>query len=82
MIRLDTWLREGARHPQRTRLFTMAIFAVPVREQVCTTKEGRFEDKKSNKIDPGGSSQNSIELKYSKCKVKLTKWKSSSASFR
>jgi hypothetical protein len=50
MIRLDTWLREGARHPQRTRLFTMATFAVPVREQVCTTKEGRFEDKKSNKI--------------------------------
>jgi len=32
--------------------------------------------------DPGGSSQNSIELKYYKCKVKLTKWKSSSAAFR
>jgi hypothetical protein len=50
MIRLDTWLHEGARHPQRTRRFTMATFAVPVREQGCTTKEGRFEDKKSKKI--------------------------------
>jgi hypothetical protein len=34
------------------------------------------------KIDPGGSSQNSIELKYSNGKVKLTKWKSSSTAFR
>jgi hypothetical protein len=34
------------------------------------------------RFDPGGSSQNSIDLKYSKCKLKLTKWKSSSEAFR
>jgi len=34
------------------------------------------------RFDPGGSSQNLIELKYSKRKVNLTKWKSSLASFR
>jgi len=33
------------------------------------------------RFDPGGSSQNSIELKYSNGKVKFTKWKSSSAAF-
>jgi hypothetical protein len=40
----------------------------------CTRGHGSYH--------PGGSSQNSIELKYSNGKVKFTKWKSSSAAFR
>jgi hypothetical protein len=33
------------------------------------------------RFDPGGSYENSIELNYSKCKVKLKKWKISSTAF-
>jgi hypothetical protein len=49
MIRLDTWVSEGAQHPQRMRRFTMVTFGVPIREQVTQPRKEDFEDKESKK---------------------------------
>jgi hypothetical protein len=56
-IHLGDWVHEGARRfiwthgftkghdtPKGCTRFTMVTFGVPIREQGCTTKEGRFEE--------------------------------------
>jgi hypothetical protein len=46
MIRLDTWVREGGQHPQRTQRFVMVTYYFLSREvsQLCLSVLGQLID--------------------------------------